>query len=71
MDSIWVLGVWLGVRFSTTEHLVTFNGKVYRARSIMPCPEGEEWSKTEFDKTEGTPSWPAGIIDIRQGVDEK
>ena len=65
MRSRTITGIWLGMRFSTGENLVTFgDGLVVRARSIYEVPEEERWRSDLLEGIKGSPWAPSGTLDI-------
>ena len=61
MREWWFRGVWLGKRCGTDEHIVIdSHGRVVRARTVRPDPEGKTWDRALFYALIGTTWDPSG-----------
>ena len=59
MDPRWRLGVWLGSRFGSNEHIIGLeSGEVVKARNIQAREEEHSWSIEAINWVKGTPSNP-------------
>ena len=57
----WVLGVWLGKRFTTDEHVIGLeNGEVVRTRNVRPKFLQDSWKFDDIDKSKGQ-SWDPNV----------
>ena len=60
MEPRWPVGIWLGKRFATEEHIVgTQNGTIIRCGAVKPHPEGQ-FCRALFDGIRGSPWNPTG-----------
>ena len=54
MTERWLLGTWLGKRFTTDEHVIALeDGKVVRTRSVKCKPEGDTWRRDKIESVTG------------------
>ena len=62
MPERWQLGVWLGKRFHTEEHLVArkVDGLVIRSRAVKAMPE--KTKVEDLDMIKGSPWTPSGVL---------
>ena len=62
MASRWEVGVWLGKRFGSEEHIIAMEGgKVGRCAAVKEHPE-QLWNRTLFDQIRGSPWNPSGVV---------
>ena len=68
MKERWGMGVWLGKKCTSVEHIVSLaNGRVVRARDVRLLPDDEAFDVGLFLGVRGTPNNP-GAAEEDDGV---
>ena len=63
MTERWFDGIWIGLQFTSGEHMVaTSDGRVVRARSVHPRPDTVKITKEALGIIKVGPWSPSGVI---------